>query len=147
MNPDTGQIHKISAEDSDDMKKRLIPLTCEQEQTLRPMSPTERKGHMRNLPCECGSGKKFKKCCWDKYANDESVTTTKRRDPNGFYSGDVISDQDGREYKVIAIKRKVLMLNMIKRQDYTVGEIITIRGYDFEVSKQIRGLLYLSPLH
>ena len=22
----------------------------------------------RNQPCPCGSGKKFKKCCWAKYA-------------------------------------------------------------------------------
>lgn len=25
-----------------------------------------KKGWMRNQPCHCGSGDKFKKCCWDK---------------------------------------------------------------------------------
>jgi len=24
----------------------------------------QRKGCTRNRPCPCGSGKKFKKCCW-----------------------------------------------------------------------------------
>lgn len=27
-----------------------------------------RKNYMRNKPCQCGSGKKFKKCCWGKAA-------------------------------------------------------------------------------
>ncbi len=26
-----------------------------------------RKNSMRNKPCGCGSGKKFKKCCWNKF--------------------------------------------------------------------------------
>ncbi len=26
-----------------------------------------RKNSMRNKPCPCGSGKKFKKCCWSKF--------------------------------------------------------------------------------
>ena len=26
-----------------------------------------RKNSMRNKPCGCGSGKKFKKCCWSKF--------------------------------------------------------------------------------
>lgn len=26
----------------------------------------QRKSKYRNKPCPCGSGKKFKKCCWDK---------------------------------------------------------------------------------
>lgn len=25
-----------------------------------------RKGWMRNMPCMCGSGMKFKACCWEK---------------------------------------------------------------------------------
>lgn len=27
-----------------------------------------RKNHMRNKPCPCGSGRKFKACCWNKYS-------------------------------------------------------------------------------
>ena len=34
----------------------------------------------RNLPCVCGSGKKFKKCCLDKKKKEESVRL--RREQN-----------------------------------------------------------------
>jgi hypothetical protein len=30
-----------------------------------PARPTG--GPCRNLPCSCGSGKKFKKCCWNNF--------------------------------------------------------------------------------
>ncbi|WP_390620476.1 SEC-C metal-binding domain-containing protein [Poriferisphaera corsica] len=28
------------------------------------------EGRKRNKPCECGSGKKYKKCCWNKKASE-----------------------------------------------------------------------------
>lgn len=28
-----------------------------------------RKNYMRNKPCPCNSGKKFKKCCWSRLAS------------------------------------------------------------------------------
>ena len=39
----------------------------ELEETVN-MDRTKRKNWMRNKPCICGSQKKFKKCCWGKYA-------------------------------------------------------------------------------
>jgi len=49
--------------------EKLMPLTTEEEKHLTPLSPDERgewmrKGRNRNKDCPCGSGKKFKKCCW-----------------------------------------------------------------------------------
>ena len=40
-----------------------IELTESEYQTLKPMHTRQRKNLMRNKPCQCGSGKKFKKCC------------------------------------------------------------------------------------
>ena len=34
------------------------------KERMRPVSPTRMKGNIRNLPCECGSGIKYKKCCY-----------------------------------------------------------------------------------
>lgn len=45
----------------------LIPLDDSEAKELEPMSKSKRKGYMRNKPCLCGSGKKFKKCCWSLY--------------------------------------------------------------------------------
>ncbi len=47
--------------------RRLIPLTEEQANELEPLGARQRKNNMRNKPCVCGSGKKFKRCCWRKY--------------------------------------------------------------------------------
>jgi len=47
---------------------RLAPLNERQHKELTLMNAHQRKGYMRNQPCVCGSGKKFKRCCWSKYA-------------------------------------------------------------------------------
>lgn len=45
----------------------MIPLTKKQAVKAESMpSKEKRKGYMRNQPCACGSGKKFKRCCWFK---------------------------------------------------------------------------------
>lgn len=46
---------------------KLIPLTEKQATMLEKHPPRFRKNHMRNKPCPCGSGRKFKKCCWSAY--------------------------------------------------------------------------------
>jgi len=46
----------------------LIPLSEQQFNELQPMTKSQRKNSMRNRECVCGSGKKFKKCCWGKFA-------------------------------------------------------------------------------
>lgn len=61
MRRDTGQI--ISESEARELNEKYpgiaIPLT---------MPPTAQQQHSgkigRNDPCPCGSGKKFKKCCW-----------------------------------------------------------------------------------
>ena len=40
---------------------------------------------MRNKPCVCGSGKKFKRCCWEKHNVSETLTTKAW----GFYMKDL----------------------------------------------------------
>ena len=36
---------------------------------LKHQSKVRRRNWMRNRPCPCGSGKKFKKCCWDMFTD------------------------------------------------------------------------------
>jgi uncharacterized protein YchJ len=52
-------------------KRTVDPdLLTEEEQMLqntKPVDPIEAKAEPgRNDPCPCGSGKKYKKCCWGK---------------------------------------------------------------------------------
>lgn len=73
MNPHTGQIHNfVTYEDlkakEAEVNQRLVPMTEQQAKKAEPMTASGRKGYMRNQPCPCGSEKKFKKCCWDDYA-------------------------------------------------------------------------------
>ncbi|MBZ0086494.1 MAG: SEC-C domain-containing protein [Thermomonas sp.] len=51
-----------------ELRRPLAPLTDEQARKLTPMNAHQRKGYMRNQPCVCGSGAKFKRCCWSKFA-------------------------------------------------------------------------------
>lgn len=53
----------------------LIPLTREQAEELAPLGANKRKGWMRNKPCICGSGKKFKRCCWHLYGSRKNCET------------------------------------------------------------------------
>ena len=48
--------------------RKLLPLTEGQAEELMPLSKKGRKNNMRNKPCVCGSGIKFKRCCWGEYA-------------------------------------------------------------------------------
>lgn len=48
--------------------KHFVPLTDELAKELAPLGHTQRKNNMRNKPCVCGSGNKFKRCCWGKYS-------------------------------------------------------------------------------
>jgi len=49
-------------------KDNELLLTEEEAAELRKYTLSKRKNWMRNKPCRCGSGKKFKKCCWSKIA-------------------------------------------------------------------------------
>jgi hypothetical protein len=56
MNPDTGELDDIA-----------VP---------------RRKTFMRNKPCLCGSGKKFKACCWSKYSTNTKTRYVTRTQAN-----------------------------------------------------------------
>lgn len=47
--------------------RKLVPITESMYQSYSAMNVRQRKNNMRNRPCVCGSGSKFKKCCWSKY--------------------------------------------------------------------------------
>ncbi len=38
-----------------------------------PLAPSIRQEVGRNDPCPCGSGKKYKKCCWNKQRNEDAL--------------------------------------------------------------------------
>lgn len=73
MDANTGEIHRFENQEQlekyqEAIKKRLIPLTEEEAEILKHLPRRVRKNNMRNKPCICGSGKKFKKCCWGTFA-------------------------------------------------------------------------------
>ncbi len=59
--------HELNKRQSD-IDSSMVALTDDEEKLLMPLSKRRRKGVMRNQPCVCGSGKKFKKCCWHKFS-------------------------------------------------------------------------------
>ena len=81
----TGEIHNIELEQEfmhdrysenraaleqafkDQTNKQMLALTKEEADELEPLPKKVRKNKMRNKPCVCGSGIKFKKCCWGNY--------------------------------------------------------------------------------
>ena len=62
MNPDTGELKRIP--DGDTLPVSFIPITEKQYVEMHKLPRSERKNWMRNKPCSCHSGKKFKNCCW-----------------------------------------------------------------------------------
>lgn len=48
--------------------RKLLPLSDTDFNEIKDMPEPRRKNYMRNHQCVCGSGKKFKKCCWSKYS-------------------------------------------------------------------------------
>lgn len=55
------------------IEEGLMPIPKDELETIINMNRTQRKNWMRNKPCICGSGKKFKKCCWSKYNNQKKA--------------------------------------------------------------------------
>ena len=49
------------------LSKELLPLNQALSKELLPLNRRQRKSCMRNKPCVCGSGVKFKRCCWAQY--------------------------------------------------------------------------------
>ena len=79
MDCNTGKIHEISDEEMKSWRegaerqfneeRKMVSLTEDEAGELKPMTGEKRKGWMRNKPCVCGSGKKFKRCCWNKFSD------------------------------------------------------------------------------
>ena len=71
MDSNTGEIFRLGPLGMSKLEKQrgrpMVPLTEEQADKLEPMGARQRKGYMRNQPCICGSGIKFKRCCWSKF--------------------------------------------------------------------------------
>ena len=67
----TGEIIDLNDTEVQTFKKAakcsLAPIDEKDVSKVRQMSKPRRKNWMRNQPCPCGSGNKFKKCCWIKY--------------------------------------------------------------------------------
>lgn len=68
-----GTIYKnLKQEDLKDMERKLhrplIPITEDDARLMSAMGNGRRKNYMRNKPCVCGSGVKFKRCCWSKFS-------------------------------------------------------------------------------
>ena len=72
MDCKTGEIHIIPYPEAKmrqvESGRPLVPLSDEQVRELEPLGHHQRKNNMRNKPCVCGSGRKFKRCCWSSYA-------------------------------------------------------------------------------
>ena len=67
----SGNIRYINS--NDELKPNEIPLSEQEVIDLRKKSFKLRKNWMRNKPCQCGSGKKFKHCCWNKMARYSAI--------------------------------------------------------------------------
>lgn len=61
-------IEKVSPQEFKALRDddKLISITKREVKFLANKDLFARKNHMRNKPCPCGSGKKYKKCCWPK---------------------------------------------------------------------------------
>lgn len=64
----TGEIHELSNDEEalEELRKQLEAQEGDVVPVKRKLTPYERrtKKVSRNAPCICGSGKKFKRCCW-----------------------------------------------------------------------------------
>jgi uncharacterized protein YecA (UPF0149 family) len=69
----TGDIVRMSNEKMEEISSKYgthyVPVPEREIPKLTKMSKPRRKNYMRNKPCPCKSGKKFKNCCWSKYSS------------------------------------------------------------------------------
>ncbi len=68
----SGEIRRLTADEEPRINELL--LSEEQARELRMRSAKKRKNWMRNRPCKCGSGKKFKRCCWTSLSKGNLIT-------------------------------------------------------------------------
>lgn len=66
MNVDNGKLYQgKSVQEALERLEKLAPLTQDQFRRARTLDPSKRKNWMRNQPCPCKSGKKFKRYHWN----------------------------------------------------------------------------------
>jgi len=63
MNP-MGNVRLLKP--GEEVQEGEIELTMTEAKKQIGQTRKKRKNWMRNTPCKCGSGKKYKKCCWSK---------------------------------------------------------------------------------
>lgn len=61
---------KLVSDRKERIRQRMVPLTEKQAESAKQMDFPTRKNYMRNRPCPCNSGRKFKRCCWSKFRPD-----------------------------------------------------------------------------
>lgn len=61
-------MQELASEFERENERQLVELSADEAERLMPEAPAKRKNWMRNKSCPCGSGKKFKRCCWSAYA-------------------------------------------------------------------------------
>ena len=62
------EMESLQAKFHQENGRKLVRLGHRDVKTLKEMSFDKRRGWMRNKLCPCGSGVKFKRCCWTAYA-------------------------------------------------------------------------------
>ncbi len=72
MDTNSGEIRYLTEDGKDVMSlfkdDNLVEIDKKDIGKLKHMAKPRRKNWMRNQPCICGSGLKFKNCCWSKYS-------------------------------------------------------------------------------
>lgn len=63
---ETAELEKMRTEINDKHSNAWFMLSDGEYRELKPLTVIDRKNKFRNKPCPCGSGKKFKKCCFNK---------------------------------------------------------------------------------
>lgn len=68
--PETERAKYVPVDERDmtSKQKRLMHVSTRDNRSTLGRLRIERRNSFRNKPCPCGSGRKFKKCCWNKVA-------------------------------------------------------------------------------
>jgi hypothetical protein len=65
--------HPLSGEDEEEFEDDELDDEYEEPETPPPLTIVRKNRIGRNDPCPCGSGKKFKKCCYDKIPEEKET--------------------------------------------------------------------------
>lgn len=68
----SGHLRYLSEDEQPAINEMLV--TEDEAKVLQKQPLRKRKNWMRNKPCICESGKKFKHCCWTKFAREGGKT-------------------------------------------------------------------------